>query len=69
MNAPAADGRFDWIDEMTDAECMEVFWLYVETPDQFLSRYPPELLGLAMRRALREVARSVRGGDPPRVQA
>src|SRR4029079_1387039 len=28
MSAPAADGRFDWIDEMTDAECMEVFWLY-----------------------------------------
>lgn len=46
-----------WIEAMTDAECMEVFWLYVDQPESFLAKYPPQLLGAAMRRALREIAR------------
>ncbi len=46
----------DWIDAMPDAECLEIFWLYVDPPEPFLASYPPELLGAAMRRALREVA-------------
>jgi len=45
-----------WIDELTDEQCMEIFWLYVEPPEPFLERYPPALLGEAMRYALRAVA-------------
>ncbi len=45
-----------WIDALTDAECQEVFWLYVDPPEPFLAKYPPRLLGAAMRRALREIA-------------
>ena len=47
-----------WIDEMTDDQCIEVFWLYVDPPEPFLARYPPQLLGAAMRRALREIAQA-----------
>ena len=47
-----------WIDQLTDAQCMEVFWLYVDPPEPFLARYPPQLLGAAMRHALREIASS-----------
>jgi hypothetical protein len=57
---PIAEGT-DWIDRMPDDECMEVFWLYVDPPEPFLAQHPPELLGAAMRRALREVA----AGRPP----
>ena len=46
----------DWIDEITDSQCMEVFWLYVDPPEPFLERFPPALLGRAMRHALRQVA-------------
>jgi len=46
----------DWIDQLTDEQCMEIFWLYVEPPEPFLERYPPALLGEAMRYALRAVA-------------
>jgi hypothetical protein len=52
---PRADD-FAWIDAMTDAQCMEVFWLYVDPPEPFLAQYSPRLLGAAMRRALREIA-------------
>lgn len=45
----------DWIDHLTDEQCMEIFWLYVDPPEDFLSRHPPALLGRAMRYALREV--------------
>ena len=47
-----------WIDELSDEQCMEIFWLYVDPPEPFLQSYPPELLGQAMRFALREVAAS-----------
>ena len=47
-----------WIDELTDEQCMEIFWLYVEPPEPFLQRYPPALLGKALRYALRAVARA-----------
>jgi hypothetical protein len=35
---------------------MEIFWLYVDPPEVFLESHPPELLGAAMRYALRAVA-------------
>lgn len=50
-----ADATSDWIDELTDSQCMEVFWLYVQPPEEFLARHPPALLGQAMRHALRQV--------------
>jgi hypothetical protein len=53
--SPAPSGT-SWIDELTDEQCMEIFWLYVEPPEPFLERYPPALLGKAMRFALRAVA-------------
>jgi hypothetical protein len=46
-----------WIEELTDEQCAEVFWLYVEPPEPFLGRYPPRLLGQALRHALRSIAR------------
>jgi hypothetical protein len=47
----------EWIDDLTDAQCMEIFWLYVDPPEAFLSRHPPALLGVALRYALRAVVR------------
>jgi hypothetical protein len=58
---PEPEGS-DWIDELADEECMEIFWLYVESPDAFLRAHPPALLGQAMRYALREVLRSIGSG-------
>jgi len=59
------DRRADWIDELTDSQCMEIFWLYVEPPEEFLSRHPPALLGRAMRHALRQVVEwAGRENDP-----
>ena len=46
----------DWIDELSDEQCMEIFWLYVDPPEPFLEAHPPALLGQAMRYALRQVA-------------
>jgi hypothetical protein len=48
----------DWIDKLSDEECMEIFWLYVDPPEPFLAAHPPALLGQAMRYALRRVAES-----------
>jgi hypothetical protein len=50
----------DWIDEIDDAQCMEIFWLYVDPPEPFLAAHPPALLGQAMRFALRQVAEAHR---------
>jgi len=62
---PDARGT-DWIDELSDEQCMEIFWLYVDPPDEFLQAHPPKLLGQAMRHALRLVAldNSKSGTDP-----
>ena len=46
----------EWIDRLTDEQCMEVFWLYVDPPEPFLERYPPKLLGRALRFALKRIA-------------
>jgi len=54
----------DWIDELTDSQCAEVFWLYVDPPEPFLARYPPALLGQALRYALRQVAAETGSGKP-----
>ncbi len=51
---PDATDR-DWIDELSDAQCMEIFWLYVDPPEPFLQSHPPQLLGQAMRYALHQV--------------
>ena len=59
--SPQENG-FAWIDELTDEQCMEVFWLYVDPPEPFLQRYPPALLGQALRYALRAVAGNLPGG-------
>jgi len=56
---PAAD-ELSWIDQITDSQCMEIFWLYVDPPEPFLASHPPELLGAAMRYALRAVAEEAR---------
>lgn len=48
-----------WIAELTDEQCMEIFWLYVDPPEPFLAKHPPALLGQAMRHALREVLASM----------
>ena len=50
------DHGTEWIDQLTDEQCMEVFWLYVDPPEPFLQRYPPELLGSALRYALKLIA-------------
>ncbi len=50
---PSTDSA--WIDDISDEECMEVFWLYVDPPEPFLAAYPPSLLGAAMRYALRAI--------------
>jgi hypothetical protein len=49
----------NWIDELSDSQCMEIFWLYVDPPEPFLEAHPPALLGQAMRFALRKVAATV----------
>lgn len=41
-----------WIDELSDEQCMEIFWLYVEPPEEFLRSHSARLLGAAMRYAL-----------------
>lgn len=46
----------NWIDELTDEQCMEIFWLYVDPPEPFLEAHPVPLLGRAMRYALHAVA-------------
>lgn len=60
---------FDWIDTLTDEQCAEVFWLYVDPPEPFLNRYPRALLGRALRYALKEIARAAPAGGkgPPAV--
>lgn len=60
---PHEDG-VAWIDTLSDDQCLEVFWLYLEDPDAFFARYPKPLLGQALRYALREVIRTA--GTPPR---
>jgi len=47
-----------WIEELSDEQCMEIFWLYVEQPEAFLASRPAPLLGAAMRHALRLVLAS-----------
>lgn len=54
----------DWVDDLTDVQCVEIFWLYVDPPEPFLARHPPALLGQAMRYALRAVAAA--SGPAPR---
>ena len=65
--SPTTPGT-DWIDELTDSQCMEVFWLYVDPPEEFLERHRPELLGAAMRWALKQIALSEPGGQSESAQ-
>ncbi len=50
--APEEPGA-DWIDDLTDDQCLEVFWLYLESPEEFFAKHPKPLLGQALRYALR----------------
>jgi len=54
---PDVPDGLSWIDELTDEQCMEVFWLYVDPPEAFLQAHPAPLLGAAMRHALRIIVR------------
>ncbi len=45
----------EWIDQLTDDQCLEVFWLYLEDPETFFARHPKPLLGQALRYALRAI--------------
>ena len=54
-----------WIDEISDEECMQVFWLYVDPPEPFLNAHPPALLGAAMRYALKAIAENPSQGGSP----
>ena len=56
---PDASTDISWIEELTDEQCMEVFWLYVDPPEPFLNKFPPQLLGQSLRFALREVAHAL----------
>lgn len=65
--SPAVSHDPSWINEISDEQCMEIFWLYLESPDEFLNAHPAPLLGAAMRYALRQVladeaARAAGGG-------
>jgi hypothetical protein len=53
--SPEVPQGASWIDELSDAQCMEIFWLYVDQPEEFLRSHPAPLLGAAMRHALRLV--------------
>lgn len=53
-----------WIDELSDEQCMEIFWLYVDPPEIFLRSHPAPLLGAAMRHALRLVIAAQNPAEP-----
>ena len=55
----------DWIEELTDDQCLEVFWLYLEKPEEFFAQHPPALLGQALRYALKAVFAEHGGLKPP----
>ena len=38
--SPSETGS-DWINDLADEQCMEIFWLYVEPAEPFLKRYHP----------------------------
>ena len=50
-----------WIEELTDDQCLEVFWLYLESPEEFFGKYPKPLLAKALRYALRAI---IATGEP-----
>jgi hypothetical protein len=57
----------EWIDAMSDAECIEVFRLYAESADELLERHGSAFIARAVRYALRYVAMAEPGGaqTPP----
>jgi hypothetical protein len=54
----------DWIEDLSDDECLEVLWLYLEEPEEFFARYPKPLLGQALRYALRAVIATTGSASP-----
>lgn len=52
----------DWIEDLTDDQCLEVYWLYLEEPAEFFKRYPKPLLGQALRYALRALSQAEKPG-------
>jgi hypothetical protein len=59
------ESGLEWIDDLSDQACAEILWLYVDPPEPFLERHPPELLGQALRFALRQIARLDPGVPDP----
>jgi hypothetical protein len=55
----------DWIDDLTDDQCLEIFWLYVENSEELFARHPKPLLGQALRYALRHVIAAEQSGTGP----
>jgi hypothetical protein len=55
-----------WIDDLTDDQCLEVYWLYLEEPDEFFKKYPKALLGQALRYALRALVQAGEADATPR---
>lgn len=51
-----------WIDDLTDDQCLEILWLYLENPDEFFAKHPKRLLGTALRYALRQVIAAEQAG-------
>jgi hypothetical protein len=51
-----------WIDDLTDDQCLEIFWLYVENSEEFFAKHPKPLLGQALRYALRQVITAEQAG-------
>ena len=47
-----------WIEDLTDDQCLEVFWLYLEAPEEFFGKYPKPLIAQALRYTLRRLMTS-----------
>ena len=54
-----------WIDDLTDDQCLEILWLYLDDPDTFFAQHPKALLGQALRYALRHVLATQGAGPVP----
>lgn len=54
-----------WIEDLTDDECLEVYWLYLEEPEAFFKKYPKPLLGQALRYALRALIQGEKSPPSP----
>jgi hypothetical protein len=56
----------DWIDAMTDDDCLEVFRLYTDAADELLARHGAVFIAHAVRYALYHVAQLGTSGTEER---